>query len=43
MESTGVPWYVHPFQAAFLALLPLALLDALGTVAANFLGQRRAG
>jgi hypothetical protein len=42
MESTDVPGYLHPVQAVFLALLPLAVFDAFGTVAANFLGERRA-
>ena len=42
MESTNVPGYYHPVQAVFLALLPLAVLDAFGTFAANFLGERRA-
>jgi len=42
LESTNVPGYYHPVQAVFLALLPLAVLDALGTFAANFLGERRA-
>ena len=41
MESTDVPLYLHPVQAVFFALLPLAVLDALGTVAANFLAERR--
>jgi hypothetical protein len=41
MESTNVPGYLHPVQAVFLALLPLAVLDAFGTFAANFLGERR--
>jgi hypothetical protein len=40
-ESTDVPGYLHPVQAVFLAILPLALLDAFGTVAANFVGERR--
>jgi hypothetical protein len=42
MESTNVPGYYHPVQAVFLALLPLALLDAFGTSAASFLTERRA-
>jgi len=42
MESTDVPGYLHPVQAVFFALLPLAVFDALGTVAANFLAERRA-
>ena len=42
MESTDVPLYLHPVQAVFLALLPLAVFDALGTVAANFLAERQA-
>jgi hypothetical protein len=42
MESTNVPGYYHPVQAVFLALLPLAVLDAFGTFAANFLSERRA-
>ena len=42
MESTNVPVYYHPVQAAFGALLPLAVIDAFGTFAANFLGERRA-
>jgi len=42
MESTDVPLYLHPVQAVFLALLPLAVFDALGTAAANFLAERRA-
>jgi hypothetical protein len=42
MESTDVPLYLHPVQAVFFALLPLAVFDALGTVAANFLADRRA-
>jgi len=42
MESTDVPLYLHPVQAVFFALLPLAVFDALGTVAANFLAERRA-
>ena len=37
-----MPGYLHPVQAAFLALLPLTVLDFFGTVAANFLGERRA-
>ena len=41
MESTSVPFYYHPFQAAFGAVLPLALLDLFGTKAASFLGTRR--
>jgi hypothetical protein len=43
MESTNVPGYYHPVQAVFLALLPLAVLDAFGTFAANLLSERRAG
>ena len=43
MESTDVPLYLHPVQAVFFALLPLAVFDALGTVAANFLAERRRG
>jgi hypothetical protein len=43
LESTNVPGYYHPVQAVFLALLPLAVLDAFGTFAANFLSERRAG
>jgi hypothetical protein len=42
MESTDVPLYLHPVQAVFFALLPLAVFDALGTVAANFLAERQA-
>jgi hypothetical protein len=42
MESTNVPGYYHPVQAVFLALLPLAVLDAFGTFAASFLSERRA-
>jgi hypothetical protein len=42
LESTNVPGYYHPAQAVFLALLPLAVLDAFGTFAANFLSERRA-
>src|ERR1700733_1491897 len=42
MESTNVPGYLHPVQAVFLVLLPLAALDAVGTFAANVLGERRA-
>ena len=42
LESTNVPGYLHPVQAVFLALLPLAVLDAFGTFAANFLGERQA-
>jgi len=42
LESTDVPGYLHPVQAGFLALLPLMVLDIFGTVAANFLGERRA-
>jgi hypothetical protein len=42
MESTNVPGYYHPVQALFGALLPLAVIDAFGTFAANFLGDRRA-
>jgi hypothetical protein len=41
MESTDVPLYLHPVQAVFFALLPLAVFDALGTVAANFLAERQ--
>jgi hypothetical protein len=41
MESTNVPGYLHPVQVVFLAMLPLAVSDAFGTVAANFLGERR--
>jgi len=42
MESTNVPGYYHPLQAVFLALLPLAVLDALGTFAASLLSERLA-
>ena len=42
LESTDVPLYLHPVQAVFFALLPLAVFDALGTVAANFLTDRQA-
>jgi hypothetical protein len=42
MESTNVPGYYHPVQALFGALLPLAVIDAFGTFAANLLGERRA-
>ncbi len=42
MESTNVPGYLHPVQAVFLAILPLAILDGFGTVAVNFLAERRA-
>jgi hypothetical protein len=42
MESTNVPGYLHPVQAVFLVLLPLAVLDAVGTFAANVLSERRA-
>jgi hypothetical protein len=42
MESTNVQGYYHPVQAVFLALLPLAVLDAFGTFAANLLSERRA-
>jgi len=42
VQSTDVPWYLHPVQVAFIALLPLAVLDAIGTRAANFLNERRA-
>jgi hypothetical protein len=42
LESTNVPGYYHPVQAVFLALLPLAVLDAFGTFAANSLSERRA-
>ena len=41
MESTNVPGYLHPVQVVFFAMLPLAALDAFGTVAATFLGERR--
>jgi hypothetical protein len=41
MESTSVPGYLHPVQAVFGVLLPLAVIDAFGTSTANFLGQRR--
>jgi hypothetical protein len=41
MESTNVPGYLHPVQAVFGVLLPLAVIDAFGTAAAGFLGQRR--
>ena len=41
LESTNVPGYYHPIQAVFLALLPLAVLDAFGTFGANFLSERR--
>ena len=37
-----MPLYLHPVQAAFFALLPLAVFDTLGTVAANFLAERQA-
>ena len=37
LESTNVPGYLHPVQAVFFALLPLAVFDAFGTAAANFL------
>ena len=43
MESTNVPGYLHPVQVVFFAMLPLAVFDAFGTVAANFLGERRGG
>src|ERR1700722_17379872 len=42
MESTDVPMYLHPVQAVFFALLPLAVFDALGAAAANFLTERQA-
>jgi hypothetical protein len=42
LESTNVPGYYHPVQAVFLALLPLAVLDAFGTFGASFLSERRA-
>jgi hypothetical protein len=42
LESTDVPWYLHPVQAAFFGLLPLAVLNVFGTFAANFLAERRA-
>lgn len=42
LESTDVPGYLHPVQAAFLGLLPLMVLDIFGTIAANFLDERRA-
>ncbi len=42
MESTNVPGYLHPAQAVFLVLLPLAALDAVGTFGANVLSERRA-
>ena len=42
MESTDVPAYVHPVQAVFAAMLPLAVLDAFSTSAATFLNERRA-
>jgi len=41
MESTNVPGYLHPVQVVLFAMLPLAVFDALGTVAANFLRERR--
>jgi hypothetical protein len=41
MESTDVPGYLHPVQALFFALLPLAVFDALGTEAAKYLDERR--
>ena len=41
MESTNVPGYLHPVQVVFFAMLPLAVFDAFGSVAANFLGERR--
>jgi len=41
MESTNVPGYLHPVQAVFGVLLPLAVIDAFGTAAAGFLGQGR--
>ena len=37
-----MPGYYHPLQAVFLALLPLAVLDALGTFAASLLSERLA-
>jgi hypothetical protein len=42
MESTDVPGYLHPVQAVFAAMLPLAVMDALSTSAATFLNERRA-
>ena len=42
MESTDVPLYLHPVQAVFFALLPLAVFDAFGAAAANFLTERQA-
>src|SRR6202046_111364 len=41
MESTNVPGYLHPVQVVFFAMLPLAVFDAFGGVAAHFLGERR--
>jgi hypothetical protein len=41
MESTNVPGYLHPVQVVFFGMLPLAVFDAFGTVAANFVGERR--
>jgi hypothetical protein len=42
MESTDVPGYLHPVQAVFLAMLPLAVMDALSSRAANVVSERRA-
>ena len=43
MDSTDVPWYVHPLLDGFGALLPLTVIGRLATTAANALGERRAG
>lgn len=37
-----MPGYLHPVQAVFFAMLPLAVIDAFTTVAANSLGEGRA-
>jgi hypothetical protein len=37
----GYMEYLHPVQVVFFAMAPLAVFDAFGTVAANFLAARR--
>ncbi len=41
MDQTDVPWFFHPFLAAFGAVLPLAAIAWLASAAANSIAARR--
>ena len=42
LDSSDVPWYVHPFLVAFGALLPLMVISVLAGAVVDFLSERRA-